>query len=63
MISIIQPDGLIYSILQCLGIDISSLDPNSMLYMTCIIIASVFVLAVIFMILKCCTSFFRGGRL
>lgn len=61
--NIIVSNGLVHDILLCIGLDVSELNPNTPLYMSCVVIAVVLVLSIVFMILKTCTSFFRGGRL
>lgn len=61
--NIIVSNGLVHDILLCIGLDVSELNPNTPLYMSCVVIAVALVLSIVFMILKTCTSFFRGGRL
>ena len=61
--NIIVSNGLVNDILLCIGLDLSELNPNTQLYRSCVILAVGLVIGVVYMILKCCTSFFRGGRL
>lgn len=59
---VIVQDGLIDTILQCLGIAVNGVDCNSSLGITLIIIACVVVLAIVFFLLKSLTSLCRSGK-
>lgn len=62
IIDIIEPDGLIDTILKCLGINSIDVDFSTPLGITLIIIACVIVLAIVFFIVKALTTIVRSGR-
>lgn len=59
---VIVQDGLVDTILQCLGINSTSVDFSSNLGITLIVTASVVVLAVVFFIIKALVGLCRSGR-
>lgn len=59
---VIIQDGLVDTILQCLGINVADVDFTSPLGITLIVIACVVVLAIVFFILKSFVGLCRSGR-
>lgn len=59
---VIIQDGLVDTILQCLGINVADVDVTSPLGITLIVIACVVVLAIVFFILKSFVGLCRSGR-
>lgn len=59
---VIDPDGLVDTILKALGLNAVDIDVTSPLGITLIIIACVVVLAIVFFILKSFVGLCRSGR-
>lgn len=59
---VIIQDGLVDTILKCLGINSSSVDFTSNLGITLIVTACIVVLAIVFFIVKSLVSLCRSGR-
>lgn len=57
---VLNPNGLIFKILELLGIDITYVT-EPVFGVVLIVVAVLFVILSLVLILKCCTSFFRGG--